>query len=138
MNRKFFGFLTVLILASGEASSVYAASTVFADRAAWETAAGGAPSIFEDFDSITVDAVLPFDVGPFTLITSETSSIIDAAPFITPSDGVPDDYVVDGTTYFRAQTEIDGPTDEVVIINFDTPVISWGVDLNPHSLDLGD
>jgi hypothetical protein len=74
----------------------------------------------------------------FSLDDEGSGSRIDALPFFDASDTpTPDDYMVDGTTYFLASTE-NATLAEGVVVNFDQPVISWGVDQNPHPLDVGD
>lgn len=138
MKNKYMPNLTIVFMLAGAIPSAYADIEVFTDRMSWENAVGDVPEIFEDFNDIAEDTPLPFSDGGLTLAATEASSFIDAEPFLMPSDGTEDDYVVDGTTYFRAQTEILRPGVEIVMVSFGRHVISWGVDLNPHSSDLGD
>lgn len=115
------------------------AAAVYSDRSTWETAAGGSSDILEDFNTVSTDTALPVSLDSISLsITGGTRSTIDASPYIAPSDGIADDYLVNGTTYFLATTTRDSRTDEKITIIFNRPFISWGVDLNPHSGDLND
>ena len=136
-TRIFSCVASCVVLLSSSAS---ASLTIYSDRSAWEAAAGGLPAIFQDFNSISADILVPpaFDLGAFSLDDEGSGSRIDASPFFDATDTPsPDDYVVDGTTYFLASTE-DADAPEGVIVQFDQPVISWGVDQNPHPLDVGD
>ena len=115
------------------------AFTIFNNHSSWEIAAGGIPAISEDFNSYNTDTTLPIDFGIFSISATGPDSIVDAAPFLDPGDGGgPGDLAVDGTTYLRAAINNPNISNEMITISFDVPVFSLGLDLNPHSGDLGD
>jgi hypothetical protein len=122
-NTKLAALVALMLGAAGSAN---AAIVSFADRATWEGAAGGTPSLFEDFNSFTANTTaLPQSVfgGAATLSATATADqpYIDGPPLSNAGD-------VNGTAYLDAL--INGG--DFVSFVFDTPVFSWGADINPH------
>jgi hypothetical protein len=118
-------------------SLAFSEITSFTDRASWEAAAGGAPSVFDDFNDITQEVVItwnaPVDRGPYTLSSSPTGySYLEGPSSYDPNY----DLQSPPTPYFKAQLD-DSPSTEVRF-TFDTPVTSWGADVNPHPNGVGD
>lgn len=109
-------------------SEVSAGILVFADRSAWDAAAGGPPDITDDYNDITTDVYLSTspDRGAYTLWSNyATGSRLDTYP---PS--VYAECNVDGTDFLLAFIRNDGLTEHITF-TFDSPVISWGADVGP-------
>ena len=102
---------------------------VFSDRATWETAAGGSPSINVNFNSFGNDTFVnvPVDVGPCTISSTGSASFIDAAPLLAFVN-------VNGTPYYVMSLA----PNEAVTFTFDTAVFSWGGDFRPFPVDRGE
>ena len=124
--------LPLLIVAGATlaAQAADAAVVTFTNRAAWEAAAGGLPSINETFNSFVNDTGVPVDVGPFTISSTEPETFIDAPPVDTNTN-------VNGTSFVFTRLDVIGG-DELVTFTFDSPVFSWGADLRPFPGDAGE
>jgi len=117
-------------------SPAFSAITSYTDRASWEAAAGGAPSVLDDFNDISQEAIYtwntPVDRGPYTLLSTPGYSYLEGP---TTYDA---NYDVDSppSPYFKAQLDATVPTE--VVFTFDNPMTSWGADVNPHPASVGD
>ncbi len=127
--------LVVLTAFAFSAQVIHAALFNFADRTAWETAAGGPPSIVDNFNDLTVDLELDspgVTRGAITYSTPQYGQLfLNAHPGAAASVLT----VVDGTEYLAAWL-VNNPAN-ILTISFSSPVTSWGADINPHSSDVG-
>jgi hypothetical protein len=118
-------------------SPAFSEITSYTDRASWEAAAGGAPSIFEDFNDISQEVIVtwnaPVDRGPYTLSSNPTGYSYLEGPSTYDAN-----YDVESppTPYFKVQ--LDNTASTEVTFTFDNPVTSWGADVNPHPNSVGD
>lgn len=100
----------------------HAAITMYTDRNAWRSAAGGSQVFFVDFNTYTTDvaATAPVDVGPFTLTPQGSwyAPLIDKSPFYASGS-------VDNTTAVTMQA-LSGVS---LLVNFDNAVGSFGFDI---------
>lgn len=125
----------VLVIASVfMAKSVQAAFIVYTTRTAWESAAGGPPAIFDDFNNLAVD--LDLDTPGVTRGSVTYSTPLNGWPKldVAPFDDWRSD--VNGTPFLAALLHSDPP--HKLTINFAVPVTSWGADVNPNWNDLSD
>ncbi len=129
MGRAIRKLSFVLVIASAfMAQSAHAALIIYTTRSAWESAAGGPPVIFDNFNDITVD--LDLDTpgvtrGSVTYSTpSGGGSILDGGPPFNSN------VIVDGTAHLWAQLAVAQPS-YTLTFSFSTPVTSWGADVNP-------
>ena len=117
-----FGVMTV------DAQSAF---VLYTDRAQWQSAPGGAPDFFEDFNAFTATTtVLPQVVagGGLTVSRQNGSSYIDAPPYDALSQTPTSPYL---------RTQLSTPGTDRLMFTFASPVISWGTDMNPRASDLG-
>jgi hypothetical protein len=111
--------------ATGEVSADF---VVFTDRTAWESAAGGSPDITDDYNDLTADVYLSTnpDRGAYTPSSNyATGSRLDDYPSSIYAENN-----VDGTDFLLAFIR-DDDFYEYITFTFDSPVISWGADIDP-------
>ena len=102
----------------------HAAITMYTDRNAWRSAAGGSQVFFVDFNTYTTDvaATAPLNVGPFTL--TPNGSTWDMPLIDTPQGGFWNTSF-DGT----AGVTMRAAFDRSLSVNFQSSVGSFGFDL---------
>ena len=113
-------FLTAGVLFS---NSLHSAITIYTDRTAWRSAAGGSQLFYVDFNSYTTDvaATGPLDVGPFTLTPNGSWYM----PLIDSPQGGFGNRSVGGTSGVTMQA-LSGVS---LLVSFDNAVGSFGFDL---------
>jgi hypothetical protein len=99
---------------------------VFTDRTAWETSAGGLPTIKVDFNSFADDTDLPVDLDPLFVSASQATSFIDAPALLIDVNGT--------SNFFMQFNEVD----QAVFLVFDSPIFSFGADIRPATADVGE
>ena len=118
--RFILAFLTAGVLFS---NSLHSAITIYTDRTAWRSAAGGSQLFYVDFNSYTTDvaATGPLDVGPFTLTPNGSWYM----PLIDTPQGGFGNRSVGGTSGVTMQA-LSGVN---LLVSFDNAVGSFGFDL---------
>jgi hypothetical protein len=118
--RLILAFLTAGVLFS---NSLHSAITIYTDRTAWRSAAGGSQLFYVDFNSYTTDvaATGPLDVGPFTLTPNGSWYM----PLIDSPQGGFGNRSVGGTSGVTMQA-LSGVS---LLVSFDNAVGSFGFDL---------
>jgi hypothetical protein len=116
-----------------EASVANSALATFGDRAAWNTAVGGAPTFLVDFESFASDAffgLAPVDAGPFSIAQTAGNpnllNVIDVPPYFC---GICPGNSPNGTTFAQlvlGRSEVVGNNE--VQITFQAPVVAFGAD----------
>ena len=103
----------VLSLAILTAATSQAGVITFSDRASWEAAVVGSPTVV-DFNEYTSDFVISnYDFGPFTI----SAGTLDA-PEVTHHD-------FDGTSYVRIHHQASPKT-----ITYDSPISGWAAEVD--------
>ncbi|MFZ9875220.1 MAG: PEP-CTERM sorting domain-containing protein [Candidatus Methylacidiphilales bacterium] len=101
----------------------HAAITMYTDRNAWRSAAGGTQVFFVDFNTYTTDvaATGPLDVGPFTLTPQGSwfPPLIDISPYVASGS-------VDGTAAVTMRAVFG---ENSLVVDFDNAVGSFGFDI---------
>jgi hypothetical protein len=120
-NMKLLGMAFSVVLLSFQCS--HAAITIYTDRNAWRSAAGGSQVFFVDFNTYTTDvaASAPLNVGPFTLTPNGSWD----KPLIDTAQGGFWNTSFDGTAGVTMRAHTGGS----LSVDFQSSVGSFGFDL---------